>query len=44
MARQNIEEILEKKVAKLKEEENAKKAELTEIQKSFVDTKLRSSQ
>jgi len=33
--RQTIEEIIEKKVSKLREEESAKKDELTEIQKEL---------
>ena len=35
MARQNIEEMLERKVSKLREEEKAKKEELSEIQKEL---------
>jgi peptidoglycan hydrolase CwlO-like protein len=35
MARQNIEEMLERKVSKLREGEKAKKEELTEIQKEL---------
>jgi uncharacterized coiled-coil DUF342 family protein len=35
MARQNIEEMLERKVSKLSEEEKAKHAELSQIQKEL---------
>jgi hypothetical protein len=35
MARQNIEEMLERKVSKLREGENAKKEELIQIQKEL---------
>jgi len=40
MARQNIEEILEKKVAKLREEEKSKKEELAQVQKDLKNYEI----